>query len=82
MGIDKNNIYPSTYNVLIEGVPAEEAVVHTRYGDVIPCNKGLFGSGVLLSKQRTVSSYSKKPCCCFRILMTFSLLTAPLFLSC
>jgi chromosome partitioning protein len=49
MGVDKNNIYPSTYNVLIEGVPAEKAVVHTRYGDVIPCNKGLFGSGVLLS---------------------------------
>jgi chromosome partitioning protein len=49
MGIDKNNIYPSTYNVLIEGVPAEKAVVHTRYADVIPCNKGLFGSGILLT---------------------------------
>jgi chromosome partitioning protein len=49
MGIDKNNIYPSTYNVLIEGVPAEKAVVSTRYCDVIPCNKGLFGSGILLT---------------------------------
>jgi len=49
MGVDKNNIYPSTYNVLIEGLPAEKAVVHTKYGDVIPCNKGLFGSGIILT---------------------------------
>jgi len=38
-----------TYNVLIEGLPAEKAVVHTKYGDVIPCNKGLFGSGIILT---------------------------------
>ncbi|MBO4330638.1 MAG: ParA family protein [Oscillospiraceae bacterium] len=49
MGIDKNTVYPSTYNVLIEGVPAEKAIVSTRYGDVIPCNKGLFGSGIILA---------------------------------
>lgn len=50
MGVDKNTVFPSTYNVLIEDTPAEKAIVHTKYGDVIPCNKGLFGSGILLAQ--------------------------------
>ena len=50
MGINKNNAAPNTYHVLIDGVPAEKAIVHTPYGDVIPCNKGLFGSGILMAE--------------------------------
>jgi len=49
LGINKNNAAPNTYHVLLEGVPAEKAIVHTPYGDVIPCNKDLFGSGVQLA---------------------------------
>ena len=49
LGINKANAAPNTYHVLIEGVPAEKAVVHTPYGDVIPCNKDLFGSGIQLA---------------------------------
>ncbi len=49
MGIDKNTVFPSTYNVLVEEIPAEKAIIRTRYGDVIPCNKDLFGTGILLT---------------------------------
>jgi chromosome partitioning protein len=49
LGINKQNAAPNTYHVLLEGVPAEKAVVSTPYGDVIPCNRDLFGSGVQLA---------------------------------
>jgi chromosome partitioning protein len=52
MGINKQNAAPNTYQVLIENVPAEKAVHHTDYGDVIPCNKDLFGSGLLLAEKQ------------------------------
>ncbi len=50
MGINKANAAPNTYQMLLEGVPAEKAVHPTDYGDVIPCNKDLFGSGLLLGE--------------------------------
>ena len=50
MGINKQNAAPNTYHVLLEHVPAEKAVHPTPYGDVIPCNKDLFGSGIQLSE--------------------------------
>ena len=51
MGINKTNAAPNTYQMLLEGVPAEKAVHKTPYGDVIPCNKDLFGSGLLLGEK-------------------------------
>jgi len=48
MGVDKNKITPNMYNVLIEGVNAQEAIVKTPYGDVLPSNKILSGAGVEL----------------------------------
>lgn len=50
LGVNKNNAAPNTYHVLLEGVPAEKAIVHTDYGDIIPCNKDLFGSGIQLAE--------------------------------
>ena len=50
LGINKHNAAPNTYHVLIEGVSAEKAIVSTPYGDVIPCNKDLFGSGIQLAE--------------------------------
>ena len=51
MGVNKVNAAPNTYQMLIEGVPAEKAIHSTPYGDVIPCNKDLFGSGLLLGEK-------------------------------
>ena len=64
LGINKANAAPNTYHVLIEGVPAAKAVVHTPFGDVIPCNKDLFGSGIQLAAaegRETVLREALKP---------------------
>jgi len=47
MGIDKNRVQ-SIYDVMLRGVPAAEAVVHTPYGDVIASNRELVGANVEL----------------------------------
>lgn len=49
MGVDKNAASPNVYDVLIDGTDARLAVKKTRYGDVLPANKGLFGVGVRLT---------------------------------
>ena len=48
MGVDKYKVSPNIYNVLTGTVEAADAVVHTRYGDVLPANKFLSGAGVEL----------------------------------
>jgi len=48
MGVDKNTAFPSIYDVLINGVDAEEAIVSTKYGDILPTNRHLAGAGVEL----------------------------------
>ena len=48
MGIDKNNNKKNIYNILIENATVEDAVVKTRYGDVLPSNKELSGAGIEL----------------------------------
>jgi len=48
MGIDKNAVSPSIYDVIINGVSAEKAIVRTKFGDVLPTNRNLAGAGVEL----------------------------------
>lgn len=47
MGIAKNT-KPNTYDMLINSIPAEDCVVHTKYGDVIPTGKDLAAASVEL----------------------------------
>ena len=47
MGVDKT-VSKGIYGVVIGDVPAADAVVHTRYGDVLPSNKALAGAGIEL----------------------------------
>ena len=47
MGVDKT-VSKGIYHVVIGEIPAAEAVVHTRYGDVLPSNKALAGAGIEL----------------------------------
>ena len=49
LGVGKN-VAPSVYDVLLNGVPAEKAVVKGRYADVIPSNKSLFGAGTQMAE--------------------------------
>ena len=46
LGVDKTTASPSIYEVLIEGVPCERAIVPTPYCDVLPVNKALAGAGI------------------------------------
>ena len=48
MGLDKRKIKYSVYDVTINDVPAEQAVVKTKYGDVLPSAADLAGATVEL----------------------------------
>lgn len=45
MGVDKSTSN-GIYDVLINGVETEKAIVSTRYGDVLPSSKALAGAGI------------------------------------
>lgn len=47
-GIDKRKIKHSIYNVVVDGVPAADAVVQTKYGDVLPASADLAGAAIEL----------------------------------
>lgn len=47
MGVDKNNV-KSIYDVMLRDESAEEAVISTKYGDVLPSNRELVGANVEL----------------------------------
>lgn len=47
MGVDKT-VSKGIYEVLIEESPAADAIVHTKFGDVLPSNKALAGAGIEL----------------------------------
>ena len=46
LGVDKNAVSPSVYDVLIDGADPKKAVVSTQWGDVLPSNKALAGAGI------------------------------------
>ena len=51
LGVDKRKTKASSYDVVINGTPAEEAIVHTKYADVLPSSADLAGAGVELIDQ-------------------------------
>ena len=48
MGVDKRKIKNSIYDVTINGLPLEDAIVQTKYGDVLPSAADLAGATVEL----------------------------------
>ena len=48
LGVDKRKIKHSVYDVVINDVPAKQAVVRTNFGDVLPSHPDLAGAGVEL----------------------------------
>ena len=48
MGVSRRSKYTS-YDVVINGIPAEQAVVRTQWGDVLPSSAALAGAGVELA---------------------------------
>ncbi len=47
-GVDKNNVSPNIYDVLIGKADCASAIVNTPYGDVLPSNKALAGAAIEL----------------------------------
>ena len=48
LGVDKRKIKYSVYDVTINGVNAADAIVHTKFGDVLPASADLAGATVEL----------------------------------
>lgn len=48
MGVDKRKVKFTSYDVTINGVDPEKAVVHTKFGDVLPSSADLAGAAVEL----------------------------------
>ena len=48
LGVDKAHVRYSSYDVVINGQPAADAVVSTKFGDVLPSAAALSGAGVEL----------------------------------
>ena len=53
LGIEKRQIKRSIYDVILNGVPLRDAIVHTDFGDVLPSSSDLAGAAVeLISADR------------------------------
>ena len=48
LGVDKRKAKHSVYDVIINGVPARDAIVQTKFGDVLPSSADLAGAAVEL----------------------------------
>ena len=48
LGIDKRKIKRSVYDVIINEVPTQEAIIATKFGDVLPSSQDLAGAAVEL----------------------------------
>lgn len=48
LGIDKRKIKKTIYDVIINGSQAKEAIINTKFGDVLPSSADLAGAGVEL----------------------------------
>ena len=48
LGINRKKINKSVYDVVINDVPAKDAIISTKYGDVLPSTADLAGAGVEL----------------------------------
>ena len=48
LGVDKRKIKKSVYDTIINDTPTREAIVHTKFGDVLPSSADLAGAGVEL----------------------------------
>ncbi len=48
LGVDKKKVHNSVYDVVVNDIPAAQAIVHTKFGDVLPATADLAGAGVEL----------------------------------
>ena len=76
MGVDKT-VSKGIYEVLIGETPAQDALVHTRYGDVLPSNKALAGAGIELIGMERREFLLRESLECLREAYDFLLIDCP-----
>ncbi len=59
MGVSKSGS-PNTYEMLMKGIPAAEAVFHTEYGDIIPSGKDLAAASLEMADAESREYILKK----------------------
>lgn len=60
LGLDKRKLRKSVYDVVINGLPAAEAVVNTKFGDVLPSSSSLAGAAVELISMENPNQQLRK----------------------
>ena len=48
LGIEKKKVKKTVYDTIVNGVAAQDSIVHTKFGDVLPASADLAGAGVEL----------------------------------
>lgn len=48
LGVDKRKLRTSVYDVVVNGTPVREPIIHTKFGDVLPATADLAGAAVEL----------------------------------
>ena len=48
LGVEKKKLRHSVYDVIINDVPVKDAIVTTKFGDILPASADLAGAGVEL----------------------------------
>ena len=48
LGVDKRKLHNSVYDIVVNDVPAEQVIVNTKFGDVLPATADLAGAAVEL----------------------------------
>ena len=48
LGVDKRKLHNSVYDVVVNDIPVRDAIVTTKFGDVLPATADLAGAGVEL----------------------------------
>lgn len=51
MGVEKRKVKYSAYDIAINGTEAEKAILHTKFGDILPSSSDLAGAAVELIDQ-------------------------------
>ena len=52
LGVNKRKVKYNIYSVFTENIPSEEAVVETRYGDILASTSQLAGAGIELANEK------------------------------
>ncbi len=60
LGVDKRKVHNSVYDVVVNDIPTAQAVVHTKFGDVLPATADLAGAGVELITMENPSQRLKE----------------------